>query len=233
VIKTTISNETFERGPFSLVIVDTSAAYFEGDDENQNVEAGEHARMLRSLIDTVEGGPTILVLCHPTKNPNLDNLLPRGGGAFVAEVDTNLICRKSEANTIELHWNGKIRGPDFAPLTFKLNPGTTDKLKDSKGRPIWTVTASLLSEEEEAEIEAASDERINKVLRFLKNKEGASLREIAEGLGWFYSDGVKPNKSLVQRILKKLKADKLIRDEGARTVLTPKGLMAAENAEAL
>ena len=89
-----IANETFDRGPFSLVIVDTSAAYFEGDDENNNVQAGNHARMLRSLIDTVEGGPTILVPAHPTKNATPDNLLPRGGGAFVNEMDTNLVCQK-------------------------------------------------------------------------------------------------------------------------------------------
>jgi hypothetical protein len=34
-------------GPFSLIIVDTSAAFFEGDDENVNTQMMAHAKMLR------------------------------------------------------------------------------------------------------------------------------------------------------------------------------------------
>jgi hypothetical protein len=45
----------------ALIIVDTSAAYYEGDDENNNVQAGEHARRLRRLV-RFNGGPTSGVL---------------------------------------------------------------------------------------------------------------------------------------------------------------------------
>ena len=58
-----------------VVIVDTSAAYFEGDDENHNVQAGAHARQLRSLVN-LPGGPCVLVLCHPVKNASAENLIP-------------------------------------------------------------------------------------------------------------------------------------------------------------
>jgi hypothetical protein len=40
------------------------------------------------------GGPCVLVACHPPKNAGDDNLLPRGGGAFIAEMDGNLTGRK-------------------------------------------------------------------------------------------------------------------------------------------
>jgi RecA-family ATPase len=65
------SNEDLRRqiealGGVSLVIVDTSAAFFEGDDENNNRQAIDHAKMLRDLTE-LPGGPTILVPCHPTK----------------------------------------------------------------------------------------------------------------------------------------------------------------------
>jgi hypothetical protein len=101
-IRRRIDAEAQTRGPFGLVIVDTSAAYFRGDDENSNAQLGEHARKLRSLVE-LPGGPTVVVTCHATKTPNMDNLLPRGGGAFVAEVDGNLVCLR-EDSVVELHW---------------------------------------------------------------------------------------------------------------------------------
>jgi RecA-family ATPase len=64
---------------FALVIVDTSAAYFPGNEENSNSQLGDHARVLRTLVD-IKGGPTVLVTCHPVKNADPENLLPRGGG---------------------------------------------------------------------------------------------------------------------------------------------------------
>lgn len=56
--------ETSEARPYSLVIVDTSAAYYSGEDENDNVEARKHAQTLRQLIG-LPGGPCVLVISHP------------------------------------------------------------------------------------------------------------------------------------------------------------------------
>ena len=103
------------------VFVDTSAAFYGGDDENDNVAMRRHASALRELT-TLPGRPTVFVLCHPTKNAQRDSLLPRGGGAFLAEVDANLTLWKDEAGIITLHWSGKIRGPSFEPVRFELVP---------------------------------------------------------------------------------------------------------------
>src|SRR5260370_4281244 len=71
-----ITQEAYTRGLSTvLVVVDTAAAYFEGDDDNGNVQAGEHARRLRSLCD-LPGKPCVLILCHPTKNATDENLVP-------------------------------------------------------------------------------------------------------------------------------------------------------------
>ena len=51
-------------GNFDLVVVDTSAAYFLGDEELSNTQMGGHARMLRRLT-TLPGNPCVVVLCHP------------------------------------------------------------------------------------------------------------------------------------------------------------------------
>src|SRR5262249_27174437 len=147
-IRERIDAEAAEHGPFSLLIVDTSASYYTGNDENDNVALGNHARMLRTFID-LPGGPTVLVTCHPTKTPNMDNLLPGGGGAFLAEVDGNLVCIKDIATmTVEVTTHGKFRGPDFAPFYFRLVAGKSRKLVDTKGRSIWSIFAWAISNEE-------------------------------------------------------------------------------------
>jgi hypothetical protein len=71
-IRQQIDDEAAKRGPFSLLIVDTSAAYYSGDDENDNKKLGDHARLLRSFVN-LPGGPTVLVTCHLTKTPNMEN----------------------------------------------------------------------------------------------------------------------------------------------------------------
>jgi RecA-family ATPase len=66
------------RGPVDLVIVDTSAAYFPGEDENNNVEIGKHPCKLRRLT-TLPGKPTVLVVCLPVKHvTEAWQLMPRG-----------------------------------------------------------------------------------------------------------------------------------------------------------
>lgn len=130
-------------GGASLIIVDTSAAYFTGDDENGNTALGGHARDLRALT-TLPGRPCVIVPCHPTKNAAADNLLPRGGGAFVAEMDGNLTLSKT-GEAVRLHWQGKHRGPDFTPILFKLQTVNAPQLVDSKGRPVPTVMAVPLA----------------------------------------------------------------------------------------
>ena len=135
-----VKTEAGAIGDFGMIIVDTSAAYFEGVDENNNVELGNHARMLRKLAE-VNGNPGVIVGCHPTKSGV--ELIPRGGGAFLAEVDGNLTCKKLEGDIIELHWLGKYRGANFDPVLFKLAPIKSERVKDAKGRLIPSVMLRL------------------------------------------------------------------------------------------
>ena len=68
VIRDRIVKANKAHGPFDLIIVDTSAAFFEGDDENANPLMLAHAKMLRGLIDLIGGNPTVIVTSHPVKN---------------------------------------------------------------------------------------------------------------------------------------------------------------------
>jgi 5S rRNA maturation endonuclease (ribonuclease M5) len=218
-----ITEETDKHGPFALVVVDTSAAFFEGDDENDNVQLGNHARMLRSYIDAVAGGPTIIVTCHPIKSFDLDNLLPRGGGAFLAEVDGNFVAIKPhDSMIVEMHWHGKLRGADFAPIPFQLTAGTSDKLKDSKGRNIVTVTARQISDAEQNAAMARTRSDQDRLMRAMHDHPGASVADLAMACCWLGSDN-QPQKSRVHRILTSLKAEKFVEKRRGTWTLTGKG----------
>ena len=216
-----IAAEVEKLGGVALVVIDTTAAYFEGDEENSNTQAGNYARMQRSLIDTLPGDPTILALCHPVKNAADDNLLPRGGGAYLNEVDGNLTALQDDG-VVQLHWQGKFRGPDFAPITFRLRSVTHERLKDSKGRLISTVVASHLSESGEKELRTVTLDNENQVLRILANNEELSYAEIAEQAGWINKDG-KPNKTAAFRMVRNLKKAKLVRQGRTGLELTEAG----------
>jgi AAA domain len=224
-----IDEETAEHGPFSLLIVDTSASYYTGNDENDNVALGKHARMLRTFVN-LPGGPTILVTCHPTKTPNMESLLPRGGGAFLAEVDGNLVCMKDAGMmVVEVTTHGKFRGPEFAPFSFKLIPGTSEKLIDTKGRTIWSVYAEPVSGEEQESIERRAHNDQNEVLRAMLEMPNASTAKLAERLGWYMMNG-EANKMKVHRLIKQLTKHKLVEmDRGGSFALTEKGTKEAEN----
>jgi hypothetical protein len=224
-----IRAEVEELGGVVLVIVDTSAVYFEGSEENANVAMGDHARMLRSLV-SVLGGPTVLALCHPVKNAANDNLLPRGGGSYLDEVDGNLTSQKKSDVLIEIHWQGKFRGPDFAPLSFELVTVTSANLKDKDGDPIPTVLAKALSEDEEQKLHAMAKTDEDKLLVAMLDNAGASISALAEACDWFMKDG-KAYRSKVQRLLRKLAKDKLtVSERGGAWSLTHKGEKAAEKA---
>ncbi len=204
-----IRGEIEQLGDVTLILVDTSAAFFEGDNENDNKQLGEHARRLRSLTD-MPGGPCVLVACHPPKNAGDDNLQPRGGGSFIAEIDGNLTAKKDES-AIEVHWQAKFRGPDFLPLTFQLRTVTHERLKDRKGRLIPTVIAAHLTEmaQENAVKAARADEDRVLALLVKPGNERASQRELATQLGWHMRDG-RPYQVRVRRALEALQRAKQV-----------------------
>jgi hypothetical protein len=209
-------------GEFGMVIVDTGPTFFEGEDENANKQLGDHARMLRSLIDTIPGGPCVVANCHPTKNAQPDQLLPRGGGAFLAEVDGNLTAAKTDS-TVELHWQGKFRGPDFAPIYFLIRTTTHQDLKDSDGRLLPTVVAEHISEQTRDDIAAAAGCDEDAVLAYIGTNPAAPLSTIAAAMGWRLYSG-EPNKMKASRCIKELIKAKLIKKtRSGRHKLTPEG----------
>ena len=216
-----VKEEMSKRGDIVLVIVDTSAAYFPGDDENSNAQAGAHARQLRELKG-LPGNPCVIAACHPVKNATDDNLVPRGGGAYLAEVDGNATARNDDS-AVEMHWQGKFRGPDFAPLYFTLRTVTHERLKTTKGKLLPTVIALPLSDIAREELQTKARGETELLLRELDRHPKASRRELTAALGWKHH-------SKADRMIKKLAKFKLVEiDHDGVAMLTSKGRKAIED----
>lgn len=205
-----------------LIIGDTVAAFFPGDDENNNVQMGEFGRTQR-ILTRCKGNPAVVFLSHPVKNADRENLVPRGGGSFLNELDGNLtLWSDAMGESTTMHWQGKLRGADFDPIPFILRPVRVPTLTDAKKRPLVSVVAEIQSPEGAANHakQALSDE--DAVLFWLKARPGASLADIARETGWINERG-DPLKARVQRCLERLKADKLVKIHRRKWVITDGG----------
>jgi AAA domain len=215
-----VTAEAQALGDLALVIVDTSAATFEGSDENSNVDGLVHAKRMRSLTE-LRGKPTVLVLCHPVKSATTDNLLPRGGSAFFGEIDGNLCARKNDS-AVEMHWFGKIRGMDFAPIAFRLDTVVADSLKDARGRKMPTVLATPIDDASKQVMAATERSDQDRVLRAIFERPGESSNEIAKHLAWAMRDG-KPYGVRVRRAAERMAGDGLLMKHRGEWVLSARG----------
>ena len=214
-----IKRELEAIGDLSLVIVDTSPALFPGDDENCNVQSRDHAQRLRRITE-LPGKPCCLALCHPPKHAaTADSLIPRGGGAFIAEVDGNLSLWGYGDKLADLHSCGKFRGPDFVKITFRHETVTTPELVDHRGRKLPTVVAQVVEAETTAAGAISED---GQLLAAMLGRPHGTLEEWAADCGWFTKgDAKRPNKSRAKGVSDRLSEAQLVAKKGRKLVLTP------------
>lgn len=197
-----------ELGGASFVIVDTSASYFGGEDDNSNVELGEYARLFRRICK-MPSHPTVLVLAHPIKNASKTNLLPRGGGAFLNEVDGNLTLWTEDKELTTLHWQGKFRGPEFEPIQFRLKLVKHPDFRDARGREMPSVIALPVDFTQAEKIEEENYKQEDRVLLSFSDNPAVTQRQRARMLGFVGDNGL-PKVSMLNRILVRLEAAKLL-----------------------
>jgi hypothetical protein len=213
-IRGRLREEATKVGEFALVLIDTSVSFFSGDSEDDNVQARDHALDIRSLT-LLPGKPAIAVNCHPSKGATQDTLVPRGGGAFLNEIDTNLTVW-SDGDVATLHWHHKKRGPDFDPMYFRFQGGS---ITDAGGIKVPTVVAMHISDDQEDALFKERREHENRVLVAMADAPGASYADLAAECSWGRDNG----KSRVKRIMDRLKDDGLVVKHRGRMRLTQKG----------
>jgi AAA domain-containing protein len=218
-----ISAEVARKGlNLAYVVVDTAAAYNMGDDENSNTQAGTYARQLRSLT-SLPGGPCVVVLCHPTKRAGDDDLMPRGGGAFLAEVDGNTAAVRKDSLLVVAPF-GKFRGDMSWSQRFEIEVVKDHpKLKDARGRQMNSVLARPVAAGVAAVMEKRTDADMETVLAAVYRTPSATPTELARLLGWNFGPKAEPNVNKVKRNLARLVDDKLVRETLGKWRVTPAG----------
>jgi AAA domain-containing protein/bifunctional DNA primase/polymerase-like protein len=200
----------------AAVFVDTAAAYFGGSEENGNTEYGNYARQLRELCK-LPGEPCVVILAHPVKNAEaIGEMVPRGGGAFLNEMDGNLGAARIDG-LIGVQSVGKFRGPEFAPLHFGVHgvPDVPALFNPKKGKFMPTVVAAPVSEAGAAARAREGETADIQLLRDIDTHPRDAHRDRAPRLGCSHTT--------VGRRIEKLAKRKLVDDTGLHTKLTPKG----------
>jgi hypothetical protein len=223
-------------GNIGLVIIDTSAAMFQGADENNNPQMINHAKVQRRLCE-LPGRPCVVALNHPTKGAATpEQLLPRGGGGYLNETDGNFTAWAYGERLSRFHWTGKLRGPDFEPIVFRLPTIFSTKLADAKGRLMPTVMAEVATDAQVIETEEKAKFQETRLLTAMLNRPNGSLTEWAEDCGWMNQgkpgEVAQPNKSLVRRVMKRLTDTKRAEKIGNDYTLTRKAKDAAKKGAA-
>lgn len=206
----------------AMVVIDTGAAFFVGDNDNDNTQMGNYARSMRALTE-LPGGPCVLALMHPTKNAADDDLVPRGGGAFINEVDGNLAVRKKESLLV-VSPHGKYRGDMSVTLRYELDVVRDHPLlKDTRGRPIPSVLVRPIADVAAATMEKTVDRDTEMVLDAVHRNPNSSPSDLARALDWKFGMRQEPNVNRVKRNLTRLQTEKLVTEKLGRWRTTSQG----------
>ena len=205
-----IKKDAESMGELGFILVDTSVSFFAGDNENDNQQAYSHARDLREL-SMLPGKPAVVVNCHPaagaSKDITRDSCVPRGGSAFLNEIDTNLTVW-AEGECAEFHWMRKKRGPDFSPILFEYRVLNVTQ----HGQKVPTVVAEHIDDDREKEIRTHKREHESRLMFAMYHNPSGTLRSWALDAGFTIKSGQyagQPHVSMTSRTLERLKEYKL------------------------
>jgi len=208
-----------------LVVIDTFAAYFDGEDENSNTQALDFARLVRRVA-AFDQKPAVVMPSHPVKNATRANLTPKGGSSLLNEVDGNLTLW-NDGGILSMHWQGKFRGAEFEAMQMELQRYESSMICDSQGRIIPTILAKPLGEMRAMQIATENLTQEDKTLLSIQDAPAISVRERCVTAGVLLADG-RAHKSKMDRILRKLSEQKLIRKFRTNWELTKDGERAVE-----
>lgn len=209
-----------EQQPFALVVIDTLAAFFDGDNINDAVQGGQFMRRLRPITQ-IAGLPSVLVAAHPVKNATEDALVPYGSGAILNEIDGNLtLWKKPETGLVSLHWQGKLRGLEFEPAHFRFDISGCPDIRDAKGRDVQLPTLRPASEQSADDRQQAEADTDRTLLLAMIERPGLTIRE--------YADATGVHRSSVSRKLLRLAKAKLAEQTLDKWHVTAKGRKAVE-----
>lgn len=204
---------------FTLVIIDTWQAFFDGRDPNNNAEAVNFTRRFRPL----SAAAVVIIAAHPPKQAGDDNLLPYGGGATLNEVDGNFTLLRDENGLYAFHWLGKIRGLPFDPLHFRIERmDSPDVVTVDDERVKMPVMFPIAEEDVEARGESFARRDLALLKAIAADPTGSERK-------WSLATGI--NRRAIQSALNALQRERLVTQKLKRWRLTKDGERIAKEGE--
>lgn len=210
--------QRYRNCPLTLIVCDTLAAYYDGDDENSNAQRMEFARDVLRRLTELPGRPCVIALAHPVARAARDNLVPKGGSSLLNEVDGNL-AGWIKGDVIEVHWQGKFRGAFPEPLKFKVEGYESDTMLDSRGRRMPTVLARPLLASEEIRESDNARRTEDDALRAIHQNPDVSVRGLGDTIGKSKSHAGNIRKTLIERKWVEQRARKLFLTSEGKEVI--------------
>lgn len=193
---------------YELIFVDTLAAHFSGESENDNAQMQKYFDSFAKVCNG-PGQPAVVVLAHPSAAYSdvapsyaLHNMRPRGASSSWGTIDSNLNLVK-RGSVVQGHLQ-KRRSKPVPDVFFRLKPMSDPTVVDGDGEIEESVRAEPISAGQ-AQFSKINDSVL--VLKELEKDPNQSLRKIEKAL---QGEGHKITRSKISRAIDKLAADKLI-----------------------
>ena len=123
-----------------------------------------------------------------------------------------------------MSWTGKLRGPAFDPIEFRMREIRTEKLVDAKGRKMPTAMAEVVSAAQVEAEDTASKAQEREMLAAMKSSPDDSMADWAKACGWFQpKDETAPYKALAQRVLARLEKKGFVMNGAGGWSITKQG----------
>lgn len=125
----------------ALIVVDTLARNFGGDENSQEDMGAFIANLDAFLRKSGEWNATVLVVHH---SGHADKSRSRGSSALKGAVDAEYSLTKDESGVVRMEATKMKDAEQPAPVAFKLEPIVLDGLEDDEGEPVtsavlWSV----------------------------------------------------------------------------------------------
>ena len=151
--------------------------------------------------------------------------MPRGGGAFLCEVDGNMAVVRRESGILAVGPLGKFRGDMSWSQSYEIVVVriTRETEKDARGRQMNSVIARPAADGAAAILEKRSDADLTMLLRTVCDKPAATPSDLARLLGWTYGAKSEPHVNRITRSLARLAKDGLVKEALGKWRATPAG----------
>ena len=126
----------------SLIVVDTLARNFGGDENNQEDMGAFIANIDAFLRKSGEWNATVLIVHH---SGHADKSRGRGSSALKGAVDAEYSLTKDETGVVRIEATKMKEAEHPQPVAFKMGRVTLDGVQDDEGEPVTSVALSSVA----------------------------------------------------------------------------------------